>query len=274
MEKIMDARVLIVACLLVSVAVNAQSQEKKPVPRQTYDAIMNDQYAPRIHYYDTDHNGCLDRAVIHFRQDLDSLSVNQASVVAFHIDGYAIDSDFGVQFNLDNDGDGNPDGRNTISLSIIERDSVYDTWATPQLTYNRGVSPIQYETGESVQQIVNAGAIEIDFAPPVLVMVRQQNDGYLQCVFTEPIHAGDSNPGHGFALQNADGVRIAETGHRIEDNILYLALATNLIPWQFVGLSYTPAPPGTERSIAPNEEHFVGMGILQDYWYNRVSAME
>ena len=75
-------------------------------------------------------------------------------------------------------------------------------------------------------------------------------------------------------LQNADGVRIAETGHRIEGNILYLKLDEGWIPWRYIGLSYTPAPPGAETSIAPNFEYFAGAGVLQDYWYNRVAAIE
>lgn len=275
----MNTILVMAACLIAPGLCTAQTVVLDPMPRQVRDNIVS-RPGIKIFYHDTDRNGRLDRAVVHFTQNVDSASVGTLKTSAFAIYGYRIDYQFGIRFNIDNDGDGVTDGRNTVALGITERSNLYDSDATPQLVYNSGISQLKYESGASVPNIVDS-EWEFDAAPPKLIMVRHvklaEDDprSYLQLTFSEPLYTDESNPALGFVLLDSYSAEIADTGHRIEGNTLYLAIQTTKGgTLQYGRIGYTPAPPESENALTPSSGYPAGAGVLHDYWYNRFGAIE
>jgi len=165
-----------------------------------------------IEFYDTDHNGRLDRATFFFQSILRTAAANipnsataNCPISAFSITGYNITSGSDPLINQDNGGFGvfnaGPLG---VTVKIDEVTSGYDTNVLPQGTYNALIGTLTIATGANagttaINSVGPGDATEMDKARPVLITAKTvdnglaygtANDGYvdgIELTFSEPV---------------------------------------------------------------------------------------
>jgi|SaaInl7_200m_RNA_FD_contig_91_467177_length_7176_multi_11_in_0_out_0_2 hypothetical protein len=194
------------------------------------DTTLNNVLATRgIEFYDTDHNGKIDAVTIFTNarakdtvgpDNIPDDGVTNASIAAFTVAGYTITAGSDPLLNVDNGGSGILNGGTYGITLMLDEGADYDTGATPEVTYNSGVSAITGVGGGTLVSIVTDGAVEVDKAKPILLskMTKDSNkdgkvDG-IELVLSETVTGATANtstvasgadPGaFAFALRNTE----------------------------------------------------------------------
>jgi len=168
-----------------------------------------------VEYYDTNHNGKIDRAAILFNAPIQSsatyipikaLGAVPTTNSAFGVTGYTLDSTTTPLVKSDNGGAGvRNGGEYAVTLTLTEGSS-YDTDATPQLTYDAGTGTLEgKDAGPTVIASIDAAsATEVDKARPVLINAKTVDTGNggvasngkvdgFELLFSEPIDGATIN---------------------------------------------------------------------------------
>jgi len=164
-----------------------------------YSTVTGIQSTRGIEFYDTNHNGHIDHATLFFDAPID---INGTGIASFTVSGYTITGSPVTKFDAGGNGIRNA-GEYGVTLTLTEK-AAYDTGVKPQTTYNAATGTLRDKNVPTlVPQVVDAAAVEVDKARPILVSSFTRDtdatpDGMLDSIvltFSEAVSNGTAQTG-------------------------------------------------------------------------------